>query len=167
MTFSDSIYHCSALLEFFPVYSLEKAAWLAAMCNRIQLDLINFLLYTFIVSALLAWGKWNRENSIKGMAHFCWTVKRQTKQAVWQRPGSGFPRVRQCWGSGSYRRFLGMRWHELLPRHRVSCLSVESTLRSNSMCQWFLIFVLTSLVDFTARCSSNALHRKVVNHRKA
>ena len=87
------------------------------MCNRGQLGLINFLLYTFIVSALLAWGKWNRGDGIKGIARFCWTVKRQTKPAVWQRPGSGSPHARQCWGSvtSSWRRFLRMQWQELLP----------------------------------------------------
>lgn len=111
-----SIYYRSALLVYFTFFFLIifYINRLAAMCNRRQLDMITILLYTFIVSALLAWGKWNRGNGIKGIAHFCWTIKRQTKQAVWQRPRSGFPRARQSWETLSYWRFFGTQRQELL-----------------------------------------------------
>lgn len=47
------------------------------MCYKGQLELINFLLCTFIVSALLACGKWNQGNGTKGIALFSGEMYRE------------------------------------------------------------------------------------------
>lgn len=113
------------------------------MCYKGQLDLINSLLCTFIVSTLLASGKWNRGNGIKGIALFWWNVKRKTKRAVWQRPATACPRARQCWDSwGCSDRNSCLPMLSYSPRFPV-CLR-RADLWSNDERKWFFTFVFHS-----------------------
>lgn len=111
------------------------------MCNRRQLGLITFLLCTFIVSVLLAVGKWNQGNGIRGIARFYWTVRRQTKPSVWQRPDTA--EAQGLCLTGDSLGFAVTGTPVLLYSPGLPVCLRRIRLGSNSKCEWLFTFVWT------------------------